>query len=340
MQMNVNKISLYGTEYDIQDAFARAQIASEYNSETNYIAGDFCLYSDALYKCNSATSGSWASSNWIQTTVMNEIKNSGGGGEAEWEYIEEMERYINGTLTDSDVAKNNDLKYIPNETFRHCTLLSTVSFPDCSFIGNSAFQYMTNLRDVDATNCIYIGENAFYGCCNLRSIDLRNCQIIGKSAFADFQQCSLSLSIPNCVIIEENAFANSPISSPSFPNCEIIRAHAFEGCLFSEISIPKCITIGSEAFYGCSELTSIDLPECTFIWGNAFDGCEHLLSVYLTHSTMCYLRDSSAFEHTPIQDSSYLGYFGTIYVPSTFASNYFVDGTWNWYSSRMSIVRV
>lgn len=49
---------------------AQTQIASPYNTSTNYVIGDYCTRSGALYRCKAATSGTWSSSKWEAVTAM------------------------------------------------------------------------------------------------------------------------------------------------------------------------------------------------------------------------------------------------------------------------------
>lgn len=46
----------------------------EYNSEASYLAGDYCLYQNMLYKCVQETSGEWNPACWQQTSALEEIE--------------------------------------------------------------------------------------------------------------------------------------------------------------------------------------------------------------------------------------------------------------------------
>jgi hypothetical protein len=52
-------------------------VADEYSASSSYSEGDLCIYDDNLYKCLSSTTGSWDSSAWSSTTI---VDNLGGGG--------------------------------------------------------------------------------------------------------------------------------------------------------------------------------------------------------------------------------------------------------------------
>ena len=51
-------------------------IADEYDSSSAYSIGDYCVYDDLLYKCNTAIGSggeAWNSAHWTQTNVVGEI---------------------------------------------------------------------------------------------------------------------------------------------------------------------------------------------------------------------------------------------------------------------------
>ena len=50
-------------------------ISDAYDSTATYAVGDYCIYENALYKCNTAsTTGTWDSSKWDAVTVDEEVK--------------------------------------------------------------------------------------------------------------------------------------------------------------------------------------------------------------------------------------------------------------------------
>lgn len=51
-----------------------AIIASNYNSATSYVKGDYCIHDNVLQVCTAATTGSWDSTKWTSTNTSNEIK--------------------------------------------------------------------------------------------------------------------------------------------------------------------------------------------------------------------------------------------------------------------------
>ena len=51
------------------------QQADTYSKKT-YAVGDYCIYENALYKCNTAISSAedWTAGHWTKTTIANELK--------------------------------------------------------------------------------------------------------------------------------------------------------------------------------------------------------------------------------------------------------------------------
>ena len=94
-----------------------------------------------------------------------------------------------------------------------------------------------------------------------------------------------AFNIPNTVVtIEENAFADSTISSVTIPNSvKTIGSWAFSGCVnLRTVTLPASVTeIGEGVFGGCTNLTSVRIPASVkTIQKWAFEGCEALTDVY------------------------------------------------------------
>ena len=66
-----------GVVMQIVDGAARDMIAAEYDATASYAAGDYCIYNDQYYKCNTAIpSGgeTWDATHWDATTLGAEDK--------------------------------------------------------------------------------------------------------------------------------------------------------------------------------------------------------------------------------------------------------------------------
>lgn len=147
---------------------------------------------------------------------------------------------------------------------------------------------------------------------------------------------------PEASYIEYRMFeAQYGLTYAAFQNCSNVLGRAFRSCTsLSAISIPNCMIVNEQAFMQCYELESISLPACITLGSYAFDDCTKLSAVYLGYSSMVrhvYLSSVvTAFLNTPIQDSSYLGYFGSIYVPESLIEEYRQASIWSNYSLRFA----
>lgn len=72
----------------------------------------------------------------------------------------------------------------------------------------------------------------------------------------------------------------------------------------------------------------------TSIGNYAFYSCRKLSSLYLMGSSVVSLGGTNVFTYTPMSVSTYLGYFGSIYVPASLLTAYQAARYWSVYSSR------
>lgn len=131
-------------------------------------------------------------------------------------------------------------------------------------------------------------------------------QTVESSAFAECQNNEV-VSLPKCSVISNAAFINNK--------------------KLTSVSLPICEVVGGIAFYYCSNIQSISLPKLKKIYGSAFYYCSKLESVYLLTESRVSM-DYYAFGNTPMTVSSYLGHFGSIYVPSSLYDQYSNYGYW------------
>ena len=250
-----------------------------------------------------------------------------------------------------------ELSYIGEGAFSSCSNFTLCSFPKCSFVGQLAFAY-TKISNISLPQCTSLSRQAFAFCNYLTTVSDSNFPLV--TTFSDtFTQCSslesvnltnlsstygtfygcsklANVSLPNCSSIGYNTFYQCySLSSVYIPNCTYISYYGFYQCsAMTSISIPKCSYIGSSAFYNCYKLSSISLPVCSYIGSRAFYYCSALSQLYLMSTSVVSIHNSQAFMYTPMQYSSYLGYFGSIYVPASLLASYKANTYWSYYSSR------
>lgn len=155
-------------------------------------------------------------------------------------------------------------------------------------------------------------------------------------AFIDRTISSIPSSIATSVTsIGDYAFYGcSALTTASFPTATSIGSNAFRYCsALTTASFPNITSIGHYAFHGCSSLATASFPNVTRIGNYAFQLCSKLSSLYFMGSMVASLG-AGAFFSTPMSVSTYLGYFGSIYVPASLLTAYRTAANWSVYSSR------
>lgn len=247
------------------------------------------------------------------------------------------------------------VKFVGNSTFQYCSKLSSVTLPNCSNISNSGFFQCSSLQYVDIPNCTIIGGSAFSGCSNLTQINMPNVAHIETCAFYGCSSLS-NLDLNMCSFVGASAFYGTKFYSINLNNCYTVNASAFAYCTnLSVLNLPNVGYIYSQCFIGMSNLEYAYLPALgilsqgnhfggqdiklkSVIIGNigssTFNGCTALESVYILNMVP-FANPSTTFVNTPMLDSSYLGYYGSIYVPSNAVSIYQASANWSSLSDRI-----
>ncbi len=249
---------------------------------------------------------------------------------------------ININMISLDLPNCN---YIGNNAFGSYSTLTSISVPVCyQFAG---FNNCTNLTSVELPETLSLGKSALFGCTNLESISFSKCRYASQGAFgkcsslsiiensnittlanALFGSCTnlLTVNFPKVYSFEETttyswtgAFNNcNKLESLiiDFSNIEYIPAYTFNLCsnLSMALTFPKLSIIGSSAFYGCNKLSVLNLLS----------------------NSICILSNTSAFDNTPMSKSTYLGYYGSIYVPSSLVDSYKSATNWVTYAARIT----
>ena len=245
--------------------------------------------------------------------------------------------------------------YIDMSGFASCSALTNVNLPECLSLNTGAFSSCSRLTFISLPKCLSIGDNAFFQCYALSSVYMPNVSSLRSifpycsgfkeftgpnvlSVYGTFMACQnlSSVVLPKCTHIGTQTFQNcQSLTYVSLPECVYVGDYAFAYCYkLPEIRLPKCGSIGYSAFSYCSELKAVYLDVCSRIERYAFTYCSKLESVYLLSTSVCSLVQYTAFNYTPISNSTYLGYFGSIYVPASLLTAYQTSTTWSMFSSR------
>lgn len=130
-------------------------------------------------------------------------------------------------------------------------------------------------------------------------------------------------------------YALSMFSAPKY--AKEIFGWMFYYCYnLKECNVPLANAISFNAFAGCSKLQSLSFMSLSTIASSAFIKCSSLESVYLLYSSLCKLAAANAFYYTPMFHSSYLGHYGSIFVPASLVDAYKSATNWAVYADRIT----
>lgn len=244
--------------------------------------------------------------------------------------------------------------------FQSCYNLVSANFPSCTSVGSYAFGACSKLSDIYFPNITSVGTYAFSGCTSLTTVSFSK---LTSTSTATFDKCSYitSVSLPSLTHLGAYTFRSCyRLPSISLSKCTVIGSHAFYYCsALSQVNIPSATSVGSSAFYYCSSLTEVSFPNCSSVYSSAFLGCSNLTQAYIgkgkTFGTYCFSGCSKLesliiastavatfgtgmLTNTAISKSTYLGRWGSIFVPSTLVSNYKAATGWTAFSARITSI--
>ena len=219
-----------------------------------------------------------------------------------------------------------------DNTLIQYTNSTTTTIPSYAFISN------TNLESVVFGACTTIGTSAFSGCTKLAYISFPVCTSIKQTAFVNCTSLTI-LNFPECTKVNPSAFSGcGNVTSISFPKCTTIENAGFSGCYnLTQAVLPSCTSIAGNGFRSCTSLAMISLPLVESIGTSAFASCRYLESAYigLEYSSVPYLA-TGVFVGTGMSISTYIGHFGSIYVPASLVDAYKSATNWIAYADRIT----
>ena len=199
--------------------------------------------------------------------------------------------------------------------------ISYIEFNALTSIPNGAFYSQSSINTIITSSLMYIGRDAFYSCDSLTNVNIdSNISYIEQSAF--YRCYSLVINNGNKTI-----FHNLPsVPSYTFTMCKSL----------TYINMPSVSTIELQAFSQCSLISFMRFSNLTGISNGAFMFCGKLSKFEMLQSstTLCIL-DQTAFQNMPISQSSYLGYWGSIYTRASMVDAYKSATNWVLYSDRI-----
>lgn len=244
----------------------------------------------------------------------------------------------------STLTVSNSAQYatsVPNYVFSGCRLLTDQLFRTAYFIGDGAFN-TCGLTNAVFQSAYEVGASAFANCSALSSLSFPWAVLIHEYAFSGCVSLP-SIDLPAVAAVYTGAFMNcTSLSKASLPAVKSITNSVFYNCqALTSVYAPNLHTIGSGAFRSCSSLTQLSFPAATTIYASAFYGCTSLESLYLLGSSVCRYGSTknnmySAFISTPMVNSTYLGHYGSIFVPESLVGEYKNASDWLSLSARIA----
>lgn len=253
---------------------------------------------------------------------------------------------------------NNKIETVKSSAFTGMSNLIKINLPNVLTIGSYAFQSCASLAEINLPKVTYIPRYAFSDCASLKSIFLPNVDYIEQVAFVGCSMLS-SIDLPKVTTIQNQAFSNcSRLTKANMPVLSSVGTSTFFSCSLETISSPlrnigmnafaRCLNlktayltgnyplvVGSSAFNYCAKLNYVYISNISKINTSAFANCSKLSAIYLGGSSVASIANSSVFMNTPIRNSTYLGVFGSIYVPASLLASYQTASIWSIFSARM-----
>lgn len=229
---------------------------------------------------------------------------------------------------------------------------ATIELTSASFIASYAFQSNNTIGEIHGAAVLRVSTRAFQYCSNLAKVSFPLCSSVEGSAFAGCSALT-DITMPNLKDVGQQAFNSVPAEELQFPVLESVGMYGFRLASMRSISLPMCHTIGYAAFERCANLSYIYCPRCTDLgyrpfsgtilrsfvasissMGNgAFYGCTSLSAAYLIGPSLVTIGNDP-FANSPMANSSYLGYYGSIYVRESLVAAYRASTEWASYVDR------
>ena len=233
--------------------------------------------------------------------------------------VEDIPAYAFGSCPNLTYVSCDNVKTIGAAAFSACQKLSSFNFENVTSIGTNAF-YGTGIVSVNAPVLQSLSSFAFSGCYSLAEVSV-GAGFIGASAFYGCRKLS-SVNLPNATIIDYCAFGScSSLKELSAPNVSAIYGYAFAGCSsLQSISLPNVTRFLERPFSFCLELSYVYFGKPFVPYSYAFYQCPKLETVVL--DTPSVFGFGALFSGTPMNASSYLGHYGSIYVRESLLSSF------------------
>ena len=223
------------------------------------------------------------------------------------------------------IVSMNKLSALPAYAFQSISTLVSVYLPSCSSLGTSPFSGCSKLQYLYVDNMPYMYSYVLSNACDNQVFTVQGNAYWYSSAFRYCKASKIIFEAGGSYYPYMFAY-NTTLKDVYFVN-QTPWVRAFTGCtalLRCSVSNWFATYVASSCFSGCTKLKAVKLQTCTHISTHAFYGCSALSVLYITNPTAPSTASvvANAFTNTPMSNSTYLGYFGSIYVSASLVDVY------------------
>ena len=148
--------------------------------------------------------------------------------------------------------------------------------------------------------------------------------------------------VNNDIIFNSNIRAYGSIYKEiTLPGVRALTNNGFSSCSsLTKISMPALTSMDTGyAFANCSALSEIFFPQLGSFSNSTFSNCKALEKIIIIRSDV-YANGSAmyTFSNTPITNSTYLGYYGSIYVLPQYLDKYKASAGWSRVKDRITAI--
>ena len=236
-----------------------------------------------------------------------------------------------------------NLTQVNGKLWVNASYMQSVDLPDAVTF-YQAFYNMTALTSVSLPKLGGVGQSAFSGCTGLTSLYLPEVSYVQGWAFNGATNLSI-ISMPKLRSLYSSAMTGCYLSEFISPTLSYVQYRALGGMPNVKlISCPNLQTLSYATFMGNTNVEEIFIPLVTGFptstnatYQKMFAQSPKLSKITILNSA-CTMnsRYAAALASTPFMDSSYLGYYGSFYVPNKWLASYKARANWSKMSDRIT----
>ena len=123
----------------------------------------------------------------------------------------------------------------------------------------------------------------------------------------------------------------------TYPEEYVLQMYLSNNSTVLDVKLSNCCMVDYFC-YNCSNLEDVYNNEVSYMYGYTYNNCSKLSTIIMNGSNVVLINGTSIFSNTPITNSTYLGYYGSIYVPNSMVDKYKTTTYWKSYASRITSI--